>query len=71
MFLSRHPHTEEKTKNERLRLQELEVILYSSICEVVNEYLNTIKVPDDLQKEALSISCMVQSNVEEVDAEEI
>ena len=41
------------------------------MCEVVNEYLNTTKVPDDLKKEALSISCAVQSIVEEEDVEEI
>ena len=50
---------------------EVEVISYSLICEVVDEYLNTTKVPDDLKKEALSISCAIQSIVEEEDAEEI
>ena len=50
---------------------EVEVISYSLVCEVVDEYLNTTKVPDDLKKEALSISCMVQSIVEEEDVEEI
>ena len=49
----------------------MEVISYSSIYEVVDEYLNTTKVPDDLKKEALSISCTVQSIVEEEDEEEI
>ena len=69
--LSRHPHTEEETKLERgSDCNVVEIILYSSICEVVDEYLNIIKVPDDLKKEALSISCMVQSIVEEEDAEE-
>ena len=38
---------------------------------VVDEYLYTTKVPDDLKKEALSISYMVQSTVEEEDVEEI
>ena len=38
---------------------------------MVDEYLNTTKVPDDLKKEALSISCAAQSIVEEEDAEEI
>ena len=36
-----------------------------------DEYLNTTKVPDDLKKEAVSISCAIQSVVEEEDAEEI
>ena len=44
---------------------------YSSVCEVVDEYLNTTKVPDDLKKEAQSISCAIQSIVEEEDVEEI
>ena len=50
---------------------EVEVISYSLVCEVVDEYLNTTKVPDDLKKEALSINCAVQSIVEEEDVEEI
>ena len=50
---------------------KVEVISYSLICDVVDEYLNTIKVPDDLKKEAISIRCTVQSIVEEEDAEEI
>ena len=50
----------------------VEVISYSSVCEVVDEYLNTTKVPDDLKKEALSISCMIQPIMEEEeDLEEI
>ena len=55
----RHPHTEEETKNERgSNHDEVEVISYLSVCEVVDEYLDISKVPDDLKKEALSISCM-------------
>ena len=50
---------------------EVEVTLYSLVCEVVHEYLNTTKVPDDLKKEALSISCAIQLIMEEEDAEEI
>ena len=50
---------------------EVEVISYSLVCEVVNEYLNTTKVPDDLKKEALSISCTIQPIMEEENAEEI
>ena len=38
---------------------------------MVDEYLNTTKVLGDLKKEALSISCVVQSIVEEEDVEEI
>ena len=38
---------------------------------MVDEYLNTTKVPDDLKKEALSISCTIQPIMEEEDAEEI
>ena len=48
-----------------------EVISYSSVCEVVGTYLNTTKVSDDLKKEALSISCMIQPVIEEDDVEEI
>ena len=49
----------------------MEVILYLLVCEVVDEYLITTKVLDNLKKEALSISCIVQSIVEEEDVEEI
>ena len=38
---------------------------------MVDTYLNTTKVPDDLNKEALSISCMIQPIIKEEDAEEI
>ena len=37
---------------------------------MVDEYLNTTKVPDDLKKTALSISCVMQSIVVEEDVEE-
>ena len=68
--LSRHPHTDEDTKIESgSDCNEMEVILYSSVCKVVDEYLNTIKVLDNLKKEALSISCMIQPVIEEDDAE--
>ena len=50
---------------------KVEVISYSSVCEVVNSYLETTKVSDDLKAEMLSISCAAQSIVEEEDAEEI
>ena len=63
--LRRHPNTEQEIKIERgSDYNEVEVILYSSICKVVDEYLNTTKVPDDLKKEALSISFTVQSIVD-------
>ena len=70
--LSRHPHNDEETKIKRgSECDKVEVISYSSFCQVVDEYLNTAKVLDDLKKEALSISCIIQSIVEEEDAEEI
>ena len=62
--LSRHPHTEEETKIKRdSDCNEGEVISYSSTCEVVEEYLNTDKIPDGLKKEAFSVSCVGQSIV--------
>ena len=42
---------------------EVEVISYSFVSEVVDSYLNTTKIPDDLKKEPLSISCVVQPNI--------
>ena len=71
--LSRHPHTERRDK--KLRGAQTTMRWKSScthsVCEVVDEYLNTTKVLDDLKKEALSISCAVQSLVEEEDVEQI
>ena len=70
--LSRHPHSEEEINKERgSDCNEVEVISYSLVCEVVDEYLNTTKVPDDLKKEPLSISCAIQLIMEEEDVEEI
>ena len=70
--LSRCLHTEEEMNRESSSdCNEFEVILYSSVCEVVDQYLNTTKVPDDLKKEALSISCTIQPIMEEEDVEEI
>ena len=70
--LSRCPHTKEEIDKERgSDYDEVEVISYSSVCEVVDEYLNTNKVPDDLKKEEQSISCMIQSIMEEEYADEI
>ena len=70
--LSRHPHSEEEINRESgSDCSEVEVILYSSVCEVVDEYLNTTKVPDNLKKVALSISCAIQPIIEEENAEEI
>ena len=38
---------------------------------MVDEYLNTTKVPDDLKKQVQSISCAIQPTMEEKDAKEI
>ena len=70
--LSRCPHTNEEINQESVSdCNEVEVISYSLVCEVVNEYLNTTKVPDDLNNEAQAISCAVQPIMEEEDAEKI
>ena len=70
--LSRCPYTKEEIDKERgSDYDEVEVISYSSVCEVFDECLNTTKVPYDLKKEAQSISCTIQSIMEEEDADEI
>ena len=38
---------------------------------MVSSYLDTTKIPDDLKKEALSLSCAIQPIIEEENAEEI
>ena len=70
--LSRCPHTDEEINQEKgSDCNEVEAILYSLVCEVVDEILNTTKVPDDLKTKAQSISCVIEPIMEEEDAEEI
>ena len=69
--LSRHPYNDDSVIKSDSDSDEVEVISYSSVYEVVDLYLDTTKIPDDLKKEALSISCMVQPLIEEEDAEYI
>ena len=70
--LSRHPHTNEDFDQERgSDCDEVEVILYSLVCEVVDKILSTSKVPDDLKAEAQAISCAIEPVMEEEDVEEI
>ena len=46
---------------------KVEVISYSSVCEAVDQCLNSTKIPKDLKQEAQNIHCAVQSIVEEED----
>ena len=50
---------------------EVETILYSSVCEAVGQCLNRIKIPEDLKLEAQNVCCAIQSIVEEEDKNEI
>ena len=54
--LSRHPHNEESKIESDSDSDEVEFISYSSVCEVVDSYLDTTKIPDGLKKEVLSIN---------------
>ena len=70
--LSRLPHTSEEINQERgSNCCEVEVISYSSVCEVVDEILSTTKVPHYLKAEAQAISCVIEPIMEDEDAEEI
>ena len=69
--LSGHPHDDDSNIESDSDSDEVEVISYSPVCEVVDSYLDTTKLPDDLKKEILSISCAVQPIIEEEDAEEV
>ena len=63
--LSRHPHTDEEINQERgSDGNEVEVISHSSVCKVVDEILNTTKVPDDLKAKVQSVSCVIQPIME-------
>ena len=57
--LSRCPHDDDSIIKSGSDSDEVEVISYSSVCEVVKSYLETTKILDDLKKEALSISCAI------------
>ena len=50
---------------------EVEVISYSSVCEALDQCLNSTKLPHDLKQEAHNISCAVQSIIEEEDKDEM
>ena len=50
---------------------EVEVISYSLVCEAIDQYLYSSKIPEDLKQEAQNISCVIQSVVGEEDREEI
>ena len=69
--LSRCPHDDDSKIETELDSDEAEVISCSSVCEVVDSYLDTTKIPDDLKKEVLSLSCAIQTIIEEKDAEEM
>ena len=45
--------------------EEFEVISYSSVCEAVDLYLNSIKIPEDLKQEARIFSCAIKEEEEE------
>ena len=49
---------------------EVEGILYSSVCEVVDSYIDAIKLHDDLKK-AFSMRYIVQPHIVEEESEEI
>ena len=49
----------------------MEVILYSLVCEAIDQYLNKRNIHKDLKQEGQNISCAVQSVIEEEDKDEI
>ena len=70
--LSRYPHTNEEINQERgSDCDEVEVILYSLVCEVVDEILSITKVPNGLKAEAQAIRCVIEPIMEEEDADEL
>ena len=50
---------------------EVKVISYSSVCEAIDQCLNSSKIPEGFKWKALDISCAVQSVVDEEDYNEI
>ena len=48
--LSRWPHDDDTKIQSGSESDEVGVISYSSVCEVVNSYWDTTKIPDDLRK---------------------
>ena len=54
-----NPTCDESFTESEANSDECEVILYSSVCEVVDLCLNSIKVPKDLKQEEQNISCAI------------
>ena len=58
LMLSRCPHNDSKVMTDS-DSDEIEVISYSTVCEMVDLCLDTTKIPYDLKKETLSIGSTV------------
>ena len=64
--LSMHPYNSEEINQERgSDCDEVEFFSYSSVCKVVDEILNTTKVPHNLKAEAQEISCVIEPIMKE------
>ena len=69
--LSHHPFNPSCNLKSETDSNEVKVISYSSVCEAIDQCLNSFKIPEDLKQKAQAISCVVQSIVEEESKEEV
>ena len=72
--LSHHPFNpscDNSFTDNEANSEEFEVISFASVCEAVDLYLNSTKIPEDLMQEAQNISCAIEPIIEEEDKNEI
>ena len=65
--LSYHPFNPSCNFESKTDSDGVEVISYSSVCKVIDQCLNSSKIPEDLKHKVQDISCVVQSIVEKED----
>ena len=66
--LSSHPFNpscDDSFTESKADSEEFEVISYSSVCEAVDLYLNSAKIPKDLKQEAQNINCTIMEDEDE------
>ena len=69
--LSHYPFNPSCDFESKTDSNKVNVISYSSVCEAIDQCLNSSKIPKDLKQEGKDISCVVQSIVEGKDKDKI
>ena len=69
--LSHHPFNPSCDSASETHSDEVEIISYSSVCEVVDQCLYSFKIPKDVKQEAQDISFVVQPIIDQQDKNKI